>query len=306
MKKERLTNIFNLPTGVSNAVRNISSLYSKGDSDISMTGLIDSSLIKILQDKYKDQIKEDVSDRIWSVFGSAVHHIIEHSDTTENTIKEKRFFGESEGWKISGAIDRVILRNITAYENETIEIADIEDYKCTSVWSIIYPKDSWEKQTNGYAWLLRQNGYIVGNLSIIVLARDWQKSKADESKRNGGNYPPLPIHVVKIRKWSDEEQDAYIKDRVVTHQEADYIFNMHNEQIPCTNEERWKNPPTYAVKVKNKKRALKVFDLENDAQDYAKNISESYIETRPSIARRCKDYCNVKPFCEVARKEGYV
>ena len=306
MKKELLTNKFNLPTGVSNAIRNISSLYSKGDSDISTTGLIDSPLIKVLKDKFGDHIQEDISDRIWAIFGSSVHHLIEHSDTTENTIKEKRFYGECEGWKISGAIDRVILKNITAYENDVIEIADIEDYKCTSVWSIIFPKESWERQLNTYAWLLRQNRYIVGNLSIVVLARDWQKSKADESMRNGGNYPPLPIHEVKIRKWSDEEQDKYIKDRVVTHQEADFRFNMENIQVPCSDEERWKNPPTYAVKVKNKVRALKVFDLEEDAQDYAKNTKDSFVEKRPSIARRCKDYCNVKPFCEVARKEGYV
>ena len=45
----------------------------------------------------------------WSVLGTSVHHIIEHSDTTENTIKEKRFYGECNGWKISGAIDRIII-----------------------------------------------------------------------------------------------------------------------------------------------------------------------------------------------------
>ena len=302
----KYTDKYNLPTGVSNALRNINSSYSRGDSDISVTQLIDSPQIKILKEKYDDQIEQDLSEMFWSVLGTSVHHIIEHSDTTENTIKEKRFYGKCNEWKISGAIDRVILKNLTGYENETIEIAEIEDYKCTSVWSIIYPKESWTNQLNVYAWLLRQNNYLPKSLSIIVLARDWQKSKAQESINNGGNYPPLPIHKVDIPLWSDEKQDAYVLDKVKTHQEADMLFYTENIQIGCTDEERWKNPPSFAVKVKEKKRALKVFDLEEDAQDYAKNTLNSYVEERPSIARRCKDYCNVKQFCELAKKEGYV
>ena len=103
------TDKYNLPSGVSAAIRKISSAYSKGDSDISITGLIDSPQIKILKEQYNDQIEEDLSERFWSVLGTSVHHIIEHSDTTEYTIKEKSFYGECNGWKISGAIDRIII-----------------------------------------------------------------------------------------------------------------------------------------------------------------------------------------------------
>lgn len=200
-------------------------------------------------------------------------------------------------------------KNKVHWETEEVIIPPkkvrVEDYKCTSVWSIIYPKESWTHQLNVYAWLLRQNNYLPISLSIIVLARDWQKSKAQESINNGGNYPPLPIHKVDIPLWSDEKQDAYVLDRIERHQQADMLFHTQNLQFGCTDEERWKNPPTFAVKVKEKKRALKVFDLEEDAQDYAKNTLNSYVEERPSIARRCKDYCNVKQFCELALKEGY-
>ena len=182
----------------------------------------------------------------------------------------------------------------------------VEDYKCTSVYKYIYGDPKWETQTNSYAWLLRQNNYIVTKLTIILLLRDWQKSKAAEAIKNGGNYPPLPIQKVDIPLWSDEKQDAYVLDRIERHQQADMLFHTQNLQIGCTDEERWKNPPSFAVKVKEKKRALKVFDLEEDAQDYAKNTLNSFIEERPSIAKRCKDYCNVKQFCELAKKEGYV
>ena len=105
----KYTDKYNLPTGVSRANKNIPSSYSRGTSDISVTQLIDSPQIKILKEKYDDQIEQDLSEMFWSVLGTSVHHIIEHSDTTENTIKEKRFYCECNGWKISGAIDRIII-----------------------------------------------------------------------------------------------------------------------------------------------------------------------------------------------------
>jgi hypothetical protein len=57
------TDKYNLPSGVSAAIRKInSSAYSKGDSDISSyTGLIDSPQIKILKEQYNDQIEQDLS-----------------------------------------------------------------------------------------------------------------------------------------------------------------------------------------------------------------------------------------------------
>ena len=301
----KLLNKYNLPTGLASAIKHISSAYSRGQSDVSSTTLIDSPTPSLLFEKHQDKIEEEIAEKFYSVLGTAVHHIIDQADNTENVIKEERFYGKENGWVISGAIDRLIYET-AKFEGEEVKFADIEDYKCTSVWSVVNPKQAWHNQLNVYAWLLRQNGYIPRSAKIIVIGRDWQKSKAAESIQNGGNYPPLPFHPINIPLWTEEEQNKYVKDRVLIHQEADHLFNTLNKQVGCTDDERWKNPTMYAVKIKKQKRALKLFDNEVDAQDYAKNIRESYVEVRPSIARRCKDYCNVKQFCELAMKEGYV
>ena len=301
----KLSNKYNLPSGLASSIKHINSSYSRGQSDISATSLISSPTIKILSEKYNDQIETDVADLFYTILGTAVHEIIDKSDKTKNVIKEKRFFGKCKGWVISGAIDRLIVSE-AEFETEKIMFADIEDYKCTSVWAAINDKKEWHQQLNVYAWLVRQNGYSTKSLKIIVLARDWQKSKAADSQKNNGNYPAIPFVPIDIPLWTNKQQDNYVENRVLLHQEADHLFNTMNVQVGCTDEERWKNPPIYAVKIKNQKKALKLFDLEVDAQDYAKNIRESYIEVRPSIARRCKDYCNVKQFCELAKKEGYV
>ena len=53
-------------------------------------------------------------------------------------IKEERFYGKENGWVVSGAIDRLIYEK-TSFEGEEVKFADIEDYKCTSVWSVVNP-----------------------------------------------------------------------------------------------------------------------------------------------------------------------
>ena len=52
----------------------------------------------------------------------------------------------------------------------------IQDYKVTSVWSVIPTKDNpngykedWEYQLNSYAWLGRKNGYRAKKLQIIAI-----------------------------------------------------------------------------------------------------------------------------------------
>ena len=53
------------------------------------------------------------------------------------------------------------------------------DYKCTSVWSIIYGKKELHNQLNFYAWLVEQSKEIeVNRLQIVAVLRDWQRTNA--------------------------------------------------------------------------------------------------------------------------------
>ena len=51
--------------------------YSKGDSDISVTSLIDSPRITRLRSLHSKQMTVDVSERIPALFGTAVHMVLQ-------------------------------------------------------------------------------------------------------------------------------------------------------------------------------------------------------------------------------------
>ena len=69
-----------------------------------MTQLIDSPRKQILNRAHSEDITEDCVDRLWSVFGTAVHNIFERYGDEESVVEE-RLFVDVEGWTISGAID---------------------------------------------------------------------------------------------------------------------------------------------------------------------------------------------------------
>ena len=134
-----LTNKMNLPLAIKRAVEN--DPYDPSGSDISTTRLIAPPLIRSLEIKHKDEIEEDVSDRIWSLIGQSVHHIIERAET-ENDLSEIRLFykdiATTNNWTLSGQFDYI------TSDGELI------DFKVTSAWSALDAlqngKDEWEEQ----------------------------------------------------------------------------------------------------------------------------------------------------------------
>ena len=71
----KLTNKYGAPEELVRAA-SYDDHVTKGD--ISTTTLIDAPQIRYL--KMTNDIEEDVSDRIWMLFGTAVHHILERSE----------------------------------------------------------------------------------------------------------------------------------------------------------------------------------------------------------------------------------
>ena len=97
-----ITNKYDLPQSLMNAVKRFS--YSRGKSDMSITQLIDSPRIVKLKEKHADEITTDLSDEIWRLVGSALHLIAEtHTDGTERA--EERVFSRVGDITISGGID---------------------------------------------------------------------------------------------------------------------------------------------------------------------------------------------------------
>src|SRR3989304_3857845 len=118
----KLTNRANLPQAMMNAVSNDGYRQAEG---ISVTRLIDSPLVRHLRSLHHDSIEEDVSDRIWALFGQVVHTILERANTTG--MVEQRLYATVEGKTISGQFDH-------------LENGILTDWKLPSVWSVVYGK----------------------------------------------------------------------------------------------------------------------------------------------------------------------
>ena len=121
----KITNKYGLPEVIVRAIEN--DPYNNGGADISVTSLIGPPQIRRLMQEHGDKVEVDVSDRLYSLMGQAMHRILEMADTT--AMVEERFFSDivcAHGQKsLSGQIDR--------YENGVIQ-----DWKFTSVWEYIF------------------------------------------------------------------------------------------------------------------------------------------------------------------------
>lgn len=277
----KYTNKIGLPDSIFQAVTN--DPYSSGASDISVTRLISPPQLVELSRRHADEITEDVADRLWSLYGQAVHAILERANSKD--IKESRLFATVGKWVISGQFDNLALTP------EGI----LSDYKMTSVWTILNgKKPEWVAQLNVLCWLARQRGYQIDRLEIVALLKDWRKAEA----RRDPNYPQVPAKVVTIPMWSPAEQEIYIAKRVVLHQAA-----RKGTIPPCTDEERWATERTIAVMKGDNKRATKCFTGDNAEAEATlfildqKDAAKMRKEVRPRQYRRCEDYCPAADFC---------
>jgi len=278
----KLTNKFNLPDTFVNVIERPT--YSKGKADISATELINSPKIVTLKKKHWDDLEQDASEMVWALFGSAVHNILEHG-RGENHIVEERIHTMIEGWHLSGAID---LQEV--YDDGIV----IKDYKVTGAWAVMNEKQDWHNQLNIYAWMVRTvKQKPIKGLQIVAIVRDWSAREAS----NRENYPQSPVAMIDIPLWTDEEQDAYIQERVGLHAEAYFEMNTEGALPDCTPDEMWEKPTTYAIKKPGAARAKSVHKMLDEAQHALNQVSGYLLETRQGERTRCASYCQVSKFC---------
>ena len=282
----RLTNKFELPETIVNVINRPT--YNKGDAEISVTEILNSPRIVHLKRLHWDDLEQDAADMVWSLFGSAVHEILQHGKD-DHHIVEERLNTTFEGWKISGAID---LQEV--YEDGIV----ISDYKVTGAWAVMNEKDDWHYQLNSYAWFVEKVKNIkVTKLQIIAIVRDW--SRRDALTRQG--YPKAPIVTIDIPLWSFEEREAYVKRRLNLHNETFFAIHAGGSVPECTPEETWEKPTTYAVIKEGAARAKSVHKTPAEAEAALREIKkpEGYkVEVREGDRTRCSGFCQVAPFCD--------
>jgi hypothetical protein len=275
----KITNKLNLPFGM---VKAVSVERHNADRCISATTLLQGMKQVILTDRHWDDLSDDVSDRIWAIFGTTVHSLMESEG--ENDFTEQDISFPVKDVTVTGRIDNYDMKN-----------GVICDYKTASVWKVRFNDfDDWYKQGMIYAWLLIKNGFKAEKCRFIALLKD--HSKTDASRES--NYPQQPVFIyefdVTFNKLAEIEQ--FIFGRV-----EEYIKNVNladNEIPPCNWEERWEKPTVYAIKKSGRKTAVKLLYTEESADEFLKTLDKNhYIEKRVGESVKCKSYCLCRPFC---------
>jgi len=279
-----ITNKYNLPQTFVNIMKRPT--YSKGKANISATELLNSPRIVQLRKLHEDKIETDVSEMVWSIFGTAIHGVLEHG-SDENHLIEERLHATLDGWSISGAIDLQILN-----QDGTVTI---NDYKTTGAWSVMNEKIEWEQQLNIYAWLVEKvKGGKVSKLEIVAIIRDW--SRRDAALKP--DYPDAPIKVIPIQLWAMETREAFIRGKIKQHSNALFDLETGDELPPCTPNDMWEKPTTYAVKKIGNVKARNVCDTDKEAQAKVAEYGKEYeIQVRPGERTRCANFCSVNRFC---------
>lgn len=285
----KLTNKLNLPQPIVKAVSNDG--YNSGDCDISVTSLLKPPQMLALEKQFGDQMEEDVSDRIWSLLGQVVHGILERAE--ETAIAEQRLIIEVNGWKVSGQMDRFLLKE-----------GILQDYKFTSVYKVRdgVPEE-YAKQLNIYAHILRKHGRTVNKLQIVAILRDWSKN---QYAREGDPYPAQQVVLLDVPIIPDEEVAAYIAERVTLHKAAASQSPAElAEKSPCSAEDRWARGDIWAIMKKGHTKATRLCQSEQAAKVALEALGEGfYIKFRPGESIRCKSYCPAAKFCEQYKKQN--
>ena len=284
----KITNKFNLPQPFVDLVSG--DTYSKGESDITTTGLAQPPKIAELTRRHGSEITMDASEKVWTMMGTANHYVLEQIAlrNPERYVTEKRFYVDIDGVKLGGQID--------LFDRET---ETLWDYKVSSVYKAMSDdKLEWTKQANVNKLLCEHNGFHPKKLAILLVMKDWKRKEAEFK----ADYPKCAIQEIPLPIWREEETLAYIKSRINLHNAAKLI--EEEDAIPvCTEEERWAKPTTWAVlKEKGAKRAVNggLYELESEAIAHAKRISGA-IEKRDGSNPRCENYCQVRQWCNFGR-----
>jgi hypothetical protein len=214
---------------------------------------------------------------------------------------EDRKYGQFGPWKIGGKQDLY-----------TPEERKVSDYKVTSLYAVRDGlKKEWVEQLNALACLHRMNDQPVERAEIVLILRDFSPSNV---QRAGAPFK-VPIVALDAPVWPDAEARQYIMNRCSIMTCAMEAADI-NLITPCTPDECWEKPTTYAVKKRGNKRAIRVKDSIEEAEAYLeqylakssskkkskKNPTDYYIETRPGQRTRCESFCLAKDVCWVYQK----
>ena len=296
----RITNKMGLPKQLVSLVDNG---YKPTEKRYSCTTILKPTRQIILERRYTDQIEQDVADMIWCIFGTLAHSVIENSQEGEGQFKEEKllvdlgnYSEELKGYYLSGRSDMIDLIDKC-----------ITDWKTCSAWKVIYKDfEDWRKEMLIYAFAVRDIGFEIDKAQAIAFIKDHNKTKS----KTDYQYPKLPIWVEKF-SFNNKDFDEIEQFIINKFKEIKQYEEVKDEDLPmCSMEERWNTGNKYAVKKKANKRADRVYDTKEEAEEHISKIPENSrnlyeIEERIGEDKRCLEYCSCCEFCPYY-KEHYM
>ena len=92
------------------------------------------------------------------------------------------------------------------------------------------------------------------------------------------------------------EIESFIKKKVASLEAAESAGD--DELEPCSPEERWDRPSTYAVMKEGRKTAVRVFEDKAEAEKLAAENGKGFsVLERKGKSVRCESYCPCREFC---------
>lgn len=265
-----MTNKHGLPDAIVRAVLN--DPYDRGDCDFTVTQLLRPPQLARLEASHT--VVEDVTDRLWALYGQAMHEILARAGAGEKgaTVEKRQY--------MQVTVDGMTYRISGAFDHLQFEMGCLTDYKVTSVYAR-GGKDDWEAQLNLLTLLMAANNHTVVRLQNVLFFRDWRPKEALRD-----DYPPTPIAKLSIELWPKGRAVEFLHQRIRDHVAA--------APRPCTNEERWHQPDKWAHMKKGRKSAIKLYEKQPEGVILQ---APEYWEHRPGAFRRCEGYCPVAHLC---------
>jgi len=248
---------------------------------ISATGLLKSPKQIILAQRVPtpapgtavdDLILEDISNRVSSAMGTALHNGIESAwrngfqqclrdlGYPERVIERIIVNPEPEQLKensipvyLERRVEKKLGPFIISGKYDIVIDGQLDDYKSTGVYGYMQGNNDEKYRLQGsiYRWL---NPEIITNdhMNIQFLFTDWSKLRASIEEKKG--YPKSRVLAHPIKLLSIEETEAWLKKKL---QLLWDIKDLPEEEMPaCTAEELWQTPSVFKY-YKNPEKTLK-------------------------------------------------
>lgn len=275
-----------LPTHFYNAINKLFGNSITSPTTFRVTELLNPTKIILLNRRHANEIEMDDVDMLWSLLGTALHHFIELKGEDHTCLVEERLNKNFGKYTITGQFD---------FYNEDKELRDI---KVTKAFVIIKKtrEFEWTMQQNIYKLLLKEAGFEVNNIFIDAIIKDFSKYRA--MKEN--DYPKSEIISIPIQILPEQDVINFIQNKLA---EIEKYENLPDDDIPiCPEEDRW-GEIKYAVMKEGRKTALKVFDTEKEAEEFAMQNKGTYLEKRDNTDIRCLEYCQCNLFCNYYKQK---